>query len=262
MCSAVLRLSPLNAKITEGIVVIMPEPEHRSGPTHGDDESGAQGRDPSVARGQQPGQKPQQDDAATADVRGRLDQLGAILAKGLDLAEASVSLGVTIVSRVGAVAQQRIRERAAEVATQQGAVSAEQRAGQATGPGDWPSSEPSGSGPQAPQEPAYGITNRLPLIPGGTANISFSVNNDSLAEPKKVELRVDGFTGDVRGAHIDAANFAVKPNQKTIAPVDFEKFTLHCTVPAETQPDLYRGMIVVASESELRIPVMLVVTSL
>ena len=38
---------------------------------------------------------------AGAELRERLDQIGAILAKGLDLAEAGVSLGVTILSRLG-----------------------------------------------------------------------------------------------------------------------------------------------------------------
>ena len=37
---------------------------------------------------------------AGVDLRERLDQMGTILAKGLDLAEAGVSLGVTILNRV------------------------------------------------------------------------------------------------------------------------------------------------------------------
>ena len=44
------------------------------------------------------------------ELRQRLDQVGTILAKGLDLAEAGVSLGVTIIGRVGVAASQKIRE--------------------------------------------------------------------------------------------------------------------------------------------------------
>ena len=38
--------------------------------------------------------------------------------------------------------------------------------------------------PASEAEPAFGITNRLPLMPGGSVKISFSVNNDLMTEPK------------------------------------------------------------------------------
>ena len=190
-----------------------------------------------------------------AALRGRLDQMGAILAKGLDLAEAGVSLGVTIISRVGSAAQQQFRERAA-----QAAATGEAGPGQAADTSPWPS-QTAEAPPQ--QEPAFGITNRLPLMPGGEAKISFSVNNDSLTETKKVEFSVDGFIGDAHGQRIDASTFSVKPGNKTIAPADFEKFVLRGGVPAQTPPDIYRGAIVVAtSAGDLVIPVVLVVASL
>jgi hypothetical protein len=59
---------------------------------------------------------------------------------------------------------------------------------------------------------------------------------------------------------LDASAFSVRPAQKTIAPVDFEKFVLQVELPADTAPDIYRGAVVVTSGSELRIPVILVVT--
>jgi hypothetical protein len=126
----------------------------------------------------------------------------------------------------------------------------------------WPA-EPSGAPPpQAPEEPAYGITNRLPLLPGGPVQISFSINNDSMIEPKKVQVRVEGFTGDTHGAQISSALFKVKPAQKTIAPVDFDKFYLTGTLPADVPPDVYRGCVVVTSDTELGIPVILAATQL
>jgi hypothetical protein len=177
------------------------------------------------------------------DLRQRLDQMGTILAKGLDLAEAGVSLGVTIISRVGVAAQQKLKE----------GLDAASTAAAEPAP---PQQE------QAQAEPEYGLTNRLPLAPGGTVRISFSVNNDSMTEPKKVELRVEGFAGDTQGGHLDPAQFTVKPAQKTIAPVDFEKFVLQGLLAADVPPDVYRGAVVVDSGSAFRIPVVLVVMPL
>jgi hypothetical protein len=111
-------------------------------------------------------------------------------------------------------------------------------------------------------ESAFGITNRLPLIPGGVVRISFSVNNDSLTEPKTVELKVDGFVGDAHGERIDATAFAVAPASKIIAPADFEKFILRGQLPAQLSADIYRGAITVVAESELVIPVVLAVSML
>ena len=180
------------------------------------------------------------------DLRHRLDQVGAILAKGLDLAEAGVSLGVTIIGRVGAAAQQQLLRERAPGAGAMPTPPAAPQAGEAE--------------QYAPAESDYGITNRLPLTPGGATKISFSVNNDSTVEVKKVDLRVEGFTGDAHRKRLDASAFSVKPAQKTIAPVDFEKFVLQGALPADTPPDIYRGAVVVSAGSELRIPVVLVVT--
>ncbi len=185
--------------------------------------------------------------ASGAELRQRIDQMGTILAKGLDLAEAGVSLGVTILSRVGVAAQQKLRE---------GMETA------ANGPVPPPPMDEAGDAPDGEAEPAYGITNRLPLTPGGDVRISFSVNNDSMTDPKKVELRVESFVGEAQGARIDSAGFVIKPAVKTIAPVDFEKFILQGSVPAATTPDVYRGAVIVAADKELTIPVVLVVMPL
>jgi hypothetical protein len=194
-------------------------------------------------------------DPPGAELRQRLDQVGTILAKGLDLAEAGVSLGVTIMSRVGVAASQKIREGIDAAAANAGPA--------ASAAGMQPGTQPVAEAESAAEpEAAFGITNRLPLTPGGSFKISFSVNNDSMTEPKKVELRVEGFTGDATGARLDASAFAVKPALKTIAPVDFEKFVLQGAVPAGVQSDVYRGAVTVASDSELKIPVVLVVMPL
>lgn len=182
--------------------------------------------------------------AAGVELRERLDQMGTILAKGLDLAEAGVSLGATILNRVSLAAQQKIRE-GLDAAGQPQPAPPDAAPEELVDPGE--------------AEAAYGLANRLPLTPGGEVSISFSVNNDSMTEVRKVEFKVQGFAGE-SGQAIDAAAFAVKPAQKTIAPVDFEKFVLKGVVPETTPPDVYRGVVVVRSDKDLFIPVVLVVT--
>ena len=189
---------------------------------------------------------------AGVDLRERIDQMGTILAKGLDLAEAGVSLGVTILNRVSLAAQQKIRDGLDSAAQAQSGAQSEAQPG------------PPGVTPDAPGDSAeadqYSLTNRLPLTPGGEVRISFSVNNDSVTEVRKVEFKVQGFAGESQQAAIDASAFAIKPGQKTIAPVDFEKFVLKGVVPETTPPDVYRGVVVVRSDKDLFIPVILVVT--
>ena len=211
---------------------------------------------PGPAGPEVPGKPPPSGPGTGVELRERLDQMGTILAKGLDLAEAGVSLGVTILNRVSLAAQQKIREGLDSAAQSQAGAQA------AAQPGAQPG--PPGGTPDAPAESAeadqYGLTNRLPLTPGGEVRISFSVNNDSVTDVRKVEFKVQGFAGESQQAAIDAAAFAVKPGQKTIAPVDFEKFVLKGVVPETTPPDVYRGVVVVRSDKDLFIPVILVVT--
>jgi hypothetical protein len=238
----------------------MSAPEQAIPPINADGAGPAVAPDPSVAADASQGQerpRTKETHSPGTDLRQRLDQVGTILAKGLDLAEAGVSLGVTIISRVGVAAQQKIRE-GIDAANASGTGSAGPVNGQ---PSEAEHFSQFGS-PVAEPEPAYGITNRLPLMPGGTVKISFSVNNDSMTEPKKVDLRIEGFAGDAHGALMDTSTFSVIPAQKTIAPVDFDKFILQGTLPGTVPPDVYRGAVIVASGSELRIPLVLVVMPL
>lgn len=197
-----------------------------------------------------------------ADMRGRVDQFGALLSKSLDLAEAGLGLGITLVNRVGSAAQQQILDRfmSQVPGMNPGMTPASQNTTPPppTGPEMAPS-EAAQAAPSAEPE-SYGIGNRLPLAPGDMARISFSINNDSAEAPKKVMLALEGFIGEQQGQRLDAAGFALKPAKKTIAPMDFEKFVLEGTLPATTAPDIYRGWVVVHSDDELRIPVWLVVS--
>ena len=55
------------------------------------------------------------------DLTGRAEQIGLIIVKTLDLAEAGLSLGLTVLTEGGAAAQEALTERA-PVATQPGPV--------------------------------------------------------------------------------------------------------------------------------------------
>lgn len=187
------------------------------------------------------------------------EQLGTILTKSLDLAEASLSLGLTMISRVGAMAQREVMDRMAAAGKASGAGAA--------APGDAPAPEGHGArgevdpATRSPEQP-YVITNRLPLSPGAPVSISFSINNDDMTTPKTLALAVEGFAGELESGRLDATGFTVKPARKTIAAMDFEKFVLEGALPPETLPDVYHGWVVVTSGGEFRIPVRLAVLSL
>ena len=181
------------------------------------------------------------------DLKAHLERFGNLLGRGLDLAEAGLSLGITLATTLGTVAQQKIVEKIMDVA------------------GSDPSPQVSVSGaapaPAAPRPPpqAFGITNRLPLTPGMAMSISFSINNDSAVTPKQVSLRVEPFTGERSGAMLPPESLLITPASTAIAPMDFEKFVLVGTIPEISPPDTYHGSIAVTAEDSMRIPVLLVV---
>ncbi len=166
----------------------------------------------------------------------------------LDLAEAGLSLGLTVASTLSAVAQQKIFEKVMD------------RAMPDTAPE--PPTGPMAPPPQDdPQEalPTLGITNRLRLTPGMPLMVSFSINNDSSVAPKQVALTIESFTGERTGSLLPPASLSVTPEVASIEPMDFEKFVLRGVIPEAVQPDTYHGEIHVASGATMRIPVWLVV---
>ena len=183
-------------------------------------------------------------EAPVPDLSGRAEQLGQLIVKTLDLAEAGLNLGITVLSRAGSAAQEALNERAAA----EGAPPTQPE-------GAHVGAEPVAAGEEEP----FFLTNRLPVAPGGEVRVSFSITNDSLVEPKRVQLRVEGMLGEQHEARVDPAAFSVRPARKTIAPMDFEKFVFGGTLPADTPSDVYRGSVIVSSTDEMSIPVRLVV---
>ena len=200
-----------------------------------------------------------------ANLKDHVDQLGTILTKAIDFVEAGIGLGVTVVNRVSSVAQRQVVDQVIASATQ---MTGQPRATAGGAPGPVPAAvEPvplasAESAATASESGLYFITNRLPLTPGAAAEVSFSINNDSMAAPKRVELTLEGFIGESTHATIDGTAFAIKPARKTIKPMDFDKFVLAGPVAADTPPDVFYGRIVVRSDTELTIPIRLVVAPL
>ena len=127
------------------------------------------------------------------------DRIGEIIGRGMELAEAGMNLGLTIISTVGTAAQQKL---AVPPGTAQTGVP----------PGAQPAAASDQEGP-----PGYGITNRLPLAPGRPVSISFSVNNDSVSAPKEVALHVEGFAGDRPDAALPVGSLRVVGRDATSA---------------------------------------------
>lgn len=189
----------------------------------------------------------------------RTEQLGATLAKGLDLAEAGLSLGLTLMTRFGSIVQETVLEKVAEnfsaaMSPAPTGESQEARAGTAPVPSSVAESEAAPA-----HDLSYSITNRLPLFPGHAVRVSFSINNDSEEIAKRVKLRVEGFVGQISAVHVPIDGFSVKPSSSAIAPMDFEKFVLSGTLPQDIPSDLYLGKVVVVSDQNLEIPVRLIV---
>ncbi len=196
--------------------------------------------------------------AGASPFSGKADQIGSLFSKGLELAEAGLSLGLTVIDRVGNVAQQKLFDGVSiGGASPQPAPVPPQEMGAAPGAA---TPEPAAAPPE-PEMPAYCITNRLPLAPGGVVKISFSINNDSLTESKRVSVAFEGMVGESSQHPIPPDAFTVKPARKNIAPMDFEKFVLQGALTPETPPDVYLGSVVVSSEESFRIPVRVVVAS-
>lgn len=186
-------------------------------------------------------------------------QIEVLLNKGLDLTEAGIGLGVNIVARLGTIFKDQVIEKlgGSEILGSMLAPS----------PTDYPPQQPApppqaeeSAPPAGGQEMTY-LFNRLTLHPGDPISLSFSINNDSLDQPKKIRISVENFVGEAQKVVIDAGLFSVTPSRKTIAPVDFEKFILKGKIPEETPEDTYHGELIVLEAQKYRIPVILIVVN-
>jgi hypothetical protein len=185
-----------------------------------------------------------------SELRERLDRLGDIVARGFDLAEAGMSLGLTLLTTVGAAAQKKILEPVMESAL----AGAFNISGQAAAEAP-PASAAAQSTADLPAPAEYIIVNRLPLVPGAPFAVSFSISNDDALAEKPVSLSVEPPIGERSGVKLPLQFITVIPQQAVIAPMDFEKFSLRGALPPELPPDRYHGFVLV--DGTVRIPVLL-----
>ena len=193
---------------------------------------------------------------------GKSDQIGATFSKGLDLAEAGLSLGLTLINRFGTMVQDSVLEKFSGVMASASAPSStEDRTSDGARHSSPPAQERDSAEFTGTHDPNYYIVNRLPLSAEGPVNVSFSINNDSLEAGKKVKVQVEGFVGLTHGQSFSSEGFAVTPSSKVIAPMDFEKFVLKGKLPAGLPADIYQGRVIVTADQAFDIPVKLMVTS-
>jgi len=171
-------------------------------------------------------------------------QMSSLVSRFLELADASVGLGINVVTLLNTLAKSQVA----------GAVPAEQ--------------QPEGAARPAPPEDAsraeaprnYCIVNRRPIHPGSAVQVSFSINNDLPDAAKKLRVTAQGFAGAARGFSLDGAGFSVQPSEQLIGPMDFERFVLTGSIPADAPEDSYNGWILVDGDEQMRIPVVLLVS--
>lgn len=166
----------------------------------------------------------------------------SLVSKLLQLADAGVGLGINVISLINTYAQRQM-------------APDPQPAYQT------PPSRPAAPSAEAANEREYCIINRVELHPGSAVNVPFSINNEQADAARHVRLSVLGFTGATYGAVLPQSGFSVDPNEREIGPVDFDKFVLLGSIPAEAPPDVYSGWVLVEGHEEMRIPVMLMVSA-
>jgi hypothetical protein len=195
---------------------------------------------------------------AAGRLRDVAGQTGSILKRILQLTDATVGLGVNLVSLLTSMTQAQIGGRVPpEEDMYAGGHSAAGDMGAAAGS---PRADAAAGGESRAVPRSYCVANRTPLVPGGPIRIPFSINNDLPQTPKRLVVSAHDFTGATQGFRLDDAAFSVEPSEKVIAPMDFEKFVLTGAVPLEAPPDSYNGWILVGGDEQMKIPVVLMVS--
>jgi hypothetical protein len=191
-----------------------------------------------------------------AGAPGEPDQFSSLLSKTLDLAEASVTLGLSLVEKAGNSMQEQVLGKISQAGQSfmQAAMKGTPAAATAAA-----EPEPAASAP-SPATGFAGVTNRQPLFPGSPVRVSFSINNDTADATKKVSVKLEGLQGELTQDRLAVSALTVEPSRATIAEMDFEKFVVAGVIPINARSDAYLGWIVVTGDEQLRIPLRLVVT--
>jgi hypothetical protein len=179
------------------------------------------------------------------------DRINSLLTKGFDLMETGLNLGFNLVSKAENIAQDKVTDWVHTTAKKYSQPAGKEK----TAPKNTEKTE------EKPDNQIAPVFNRLPLHSGGTARLSFSIENELTDREKKVTLSIgEVFAGDKSGFMIDGTTFSITPGKVAIEPLDFEKCVLSGPVPETAPPDNYIGSILVTDNEQYQIPVCLVVT--
>ncbi len=176
-----------------------------------------------------------------------LERISQVVAKSIDLAESSLALGARMVGSLGKLSEQQILDRVRET---DGAVPGH--------PEPTPTAASAGMAPPEPPVERLGVANRVPLEAGSAVQVPFSLTNDSAETPKSVRVSLQDLVGQSNGGRLEASTFSVEPAEAKLQPLDFEKFVIRGTIPADAATDTYLGAIAVEEGDEvLTIPLRL-----
>ena len=195
---------------------------------------------------------------ATTDTKEKMSSkteeqpIGAIMTKGIELAEAGLNLGINLVHKLGATVQGQVLDNMAKSGIN---IFRSTATAQAQSSEKAPTGAPEKNTKSQSTEAFSGITNRLPAFAGGHVRLSFSINNDSVSESRLVAVSIEqDLMGELTGTQLSAEQLALSPSRIEVAPADFEKFVIVATIPRNQQADHYHGTIVVADNDQIRIP--------
>jgi hypothetical protein len=183
-----------------------------------------------------------------------LSQFGGIVSKSLELAGASINLGINLVQKFGTSFEGQLLNKIADAGKNIFAAKDMFAHASAAASPQSASTGAHGNASQGAQQQFAGIVNRLPLFPGSTVSVPFSINNDAPNATRKVKVSLDAFKGELTGAVLSADTFSITPAHKQIAPLDFEKFVITGSVPINCKSDAYDGTIIVDGDESMRIP--------
>ena len=112
-----------------------------------------------------------------------------------------------------------------------------------------------GQGPGS-RRPAPGniptLTSGAPLEPGGMAEITMTLENDSDAETEEFNFTASDLINAAVGEQIDAAQVTISPSPVSIAPKGVCNVTIHVKVPPGTPAGVYSGLLQATRMDRLR----------
>jgi hypothetical protein len=99
------------------------------------------------------------------------------------------------------------------------------------------------------------IGNAIPVVPGSELYVSFSLSNDVPGVTKHIRVSLEPLSGEHSGHPLDISALSIVPAEKSILPLDFEKFVIQGRITDDTIPDRYSGLISVQGDEQFKVRV-------